>query len=89
MRGLSKILSLLTSGEEIDSVEEFLETDLPILVFVDAVEHPLHEEGVRLHAEGVREFVFRQGRPHHHDDVAADILQLPSLARLQSECLEK
>lgn len=66
-----------------------MEADLSILVFVDAVEHPLHEERVWLHAEGVREFVFREGRPHHHDDVASDVFQLPPLARLQSECLKK
>ena len=81
----AQLVLRLALGKEHHRVEELLERDAPVAVLVDDVEHHLHEDVVALHAQRVGELVARQRRPHHHDDVTGDVLQLALLARLQAE----
>lgn len=51
------------------SVQSYLEGDPAVAVFVDDIEHFLHEDRVGPHAEGTREFALGKRCAHHRDDL--------------------
>lgn len=75
----------LAPGEQHHSVEELLEANTPIVVLVHAVEHLLHKQRVRLHAEGLGELLLRKRGAHHHDHIVAHLFVASAFTGLQAK----